>query len=174
MADRENRSPPAPPAPPADPAELSDELELAFELAALGTSIAVPRFEHGDFTVTRKPDGSPVTNADQAVERAQRELLAARRPDHAIIGEEFGPGGRSDWCWYLDPIDGTSRFIKHDPGWMTLVALAHRGRVLVGVVAMPALGERWWAARGAGAFHDGARLSVSSTSCLADAVARWP
>src|SRR5207302_8723194 len=115
------------------------------------------RFRDRRFTVTVKPDGSPVTDVDQAVERALRERLAERRPDHAVLGEEYGALGDSQWRWYLDPIDATSRFVDGDPNWMTCVALVRGHEAVVGVVAAPALSERWWACRGQGAFHDGKR-----------------
>lgn len=140
------------------------------ELADLAADIAVPRFRHRRFTVTFKPDGSPVTDVDQAVERALRERLGRERPDHAILGEEYGATGESEWRWYVDPIDGTSRFLEGDPNWMTFVALEHAGEIVVGVIAVPALDERWWACRGEGAFHEGERIAVSTTARLADAV----
>jgi histidinol-phosphatase len=149
---------------------MNPELELALELADIAAEIAAPRFDDRRFTVTIKPDGSPVTDVDQAVERALRERLAQRRPAHAILGEEYGASGQSEWRWYLDPIDGTSRYIDGDPNWMTFVALEHAGEVVVGVIAMPARGERWWASRGDGAFHDGKRIAVSQTARMADAV----
>jgi histidinol-phosphatase len=149
---------------------MQPDLELALELADIAAEIAVPRFEDRRFTTTIKPDGSPVTDVDQAVERALRDRLAQRRPGHAILGEEYGASGESEWRWYLDPIDGTSRFVDGDPNWMTLVALEHAGEIVVGVIAVPARAERWWATRGRGAFHDGERIAVSPTTRLADAV----
>jgi histidinol-phosphatase len=149
---------------------MNPDLELALELADLAAAIAAPRFRDRRFTVTIKPDGSPVTDVDQAVERALRDRLAERRPDHAILGEEYGASGASEWRWYLDPIDGTSHFVDGDPGWMTFVALEHACEVVLGAIAVPALAERWWASRGDGAFHDGARITVSQTARLADAV----
>lgn len=149
---------------------LLDELALAQELAELGAEIALPRFRDRDFTVTIKPDGSPVTDVDQAVEQALRGRIAESHPDHAVTGEEYGATGDSDWRWYLDPIDGTKHYVAGDPLWMVLVALAYRDRVQVGVVIFPALGQRWWAARGHGAFHDGERIAVSRTARLRDAV----
>src|SRR6202012_1056918 len=104
------------------------------------------------------------------VERALRKRLAQRRPGHAVLGEEYGPSGDSEWCWYLDPIDGTSRFVAGDPGWMTFVALGRGTGVVVGVISMPAGSHRWWASRGEGAFRDGERIGVSQTGRLADAV----
>jgi len=149
---------------------MDPDLSLALELAELAATIALPRFRDRRFTVTVKPDGSPVTDVDQAVERALRERLADERPGHAIVGEEYGTTGDSDWCWYLDPIDGTSRFVEGDANWMTFVALAHAGEVVVGVIGVPARQERWWASRGDGAFHDGRRIAVSRTAHLTDAV----
>jgi histidinol-phosphatase len=149
---------------------MDPDLTLALELADLAARIALPRFEDRRFTVTIKPDGSPVTDVDHAVERALRERLAEERAGHAILGEEYGASGESRWRWYLDPIDGTSRFVEGDPNWMTFVALEHDAEVVVGVIAVPARGQRWWAARGDGAFHDGRRIAVSRTARLADAV----
>jgi histidinol-phosphatase len=146
------------------------DLELACELTDLATEIALPRFRDRDFTVTIKPDGSPVTDVDQAVEQALRERLAQRRPSHAVLGEEFGASGDSEWCWYLDPIDGTTNFVDGDAGWMTFVALARGTEVAVGAVVMPARSHRWWASRGDGAFRDGQRIAVSTTARLADAI----
>src|SRR5437660_12305507 len=102
---------------------MNPDLDLALELADMAAQIAIPRFRDRRFTVTIKPDGSPVTDVDQAVERALRERIAERRPDHAVLGEEYGVTGDSEWRWYLDPIDGTSRFVEGDPNWMTFVAL---------------------------------------------------
>jgi histidinol-phosphatase len=149
---------------------VNPDLKLALELAARAATIALPRFRDRRFTVTVKPDGSPVTDVDLAVERALRARLADERPGHGIVGEECGTSGDSDWCWYLDPIDGTSRFVGGDPNWMTFVALAHAGEVVVGVIGVPARQERWWASRGDGAFHDGRRIEVSRTAHLTDAV----
>jgi len=149
---------------------MNPDLELALELIDLASEIALPRFRDRDFTVTIKPDGSPVTDVDQAVERALREVLAQRRPGHAVLGEEYGASGDSEWCWYLDPIDGTSHFVDGDAGWMTFVALGRGSDISVGAVAMPARSRRWWAARGEGAFCNGHRLAVSGTPRLAGAV----
>ena len=149
---------------------MHPDLELALELTDVAAEIALPRFQARDFTVTIKPDGSPVTDVDHAVERALRERLAQRRPDHAVLGEEYGASGDSKWCWYLDPIDGTRDFVDGDPGWMTFVALGRGPEVTVGVIGMPARSHRWWASRGGGAFEDGRRIAVSETVPLADAV----
>ncbi len=87
-----------------------------------------------------------------------------------IVGEEAGESGRSAWCWYLDPIDGTTRYVSGDPKWMTLIALARQDEVVIGIVDRPALKQRWWASRGGGAFRDGQPIAVSDTTQLASAV----
>lgn len=148
---------------------MNPDLELALELSDIATGIALPRFRDRAFTVTIKPDGSPVTDVDLAVERALRERVAQRRPGHAVLGEEYGASGEGEWCWYLDPIDGTSKFVAADPGWMTFVALGRGAEIAVGVIAMPARSHRWWASRGGGAFGDGRPIAVTVTSHLADA-----
>jgi histidinol-phosphatase len=148
---------------------MHPDLELALELTDLAAGIALPRFRDRDFTVTIKPDGTPVTDVDRAVERALRERLAQRRPDHAVLGEEYGGSGESEWCWYLDPIDGTSRFVGGDPDWMTFIALGRGADISVGVIGVPARSERWWAGRGEGAFGNGEPIAVSRTARLVDA-----
>lgn len=145
------------------------DLEFALKLAEMGGTLAAQRFAAHAFTVERKLDGSPVTEVDREVELLMRDQIAEQRPECAIVGEEFGGVANSDWCWYLDPIDGTARFIVGDPQWMTLVALAHGDHVTLGVVSFPALGTCWWAQRGAGAFHDGERLHVSEQAHLGQA-----
>jgi histidinol-phosphatase len=147
---------------------LGPELELALQLADTGDALAMRYFQR-PLTVQTKPDGSPVTNADREIELALRARLASTRPGHAILGEEGGASGDCDHRWYLDPIDGTTNFVAGDPEWYVLIALAIDDRAVVGVVSAPALGERWWAAQGAGAFADGARLHVSDVGSLAEA-----
>jgi len=146
-----------------------DELEFAFELADLGGGRAAERFRAGGWASEDKPDGSPVTEVDREVEQLMRAQIERERPDHAIVGEEFGGDGDGEWCWYLDPIDGTASFIAGAEYWMTLVALAHRGEVVLGVVDYPMLGQRWWAQRGRGAFCNGQPVHVSPTAELSRA-----
>lgn len=154
----------------------SDDLALAFELADLADSITLARFRAEDLRVETKPDLTPVTEADRAVERAIRERLAAARPEDAVVGEEMGATAHSgDRRWIIDPIDGTKGYVRGIPVWATLLALEQQGEIRLGVVSAPALHRRWWAERGAGAYlQDGLgqgprRLRVSEVSELGDA-----
>lgn len=151
--------------------DLDAELALALELADTADALTLPRFRARDLVVDHKADASEVTEADRGAEAAMRALLGAARPTHAVLGEEEGlvgsPDARSRWV--LDPIDGTSNFVKGVPIWATLIALQHAGEVVVGVASAPALGRRWWAARGMGSFAGGERLHVSEVATLADA-----
>ncbi len=115
------------------------------------------RFDAPDLSVSKKADESDVTEADLATERALRNILAAERPHDGILGEEFGTTSSdaensADRQWIIDPIDGTSNYLKGIPMWATLIALAVEGVPVVGVVSQPAIGRRWWAARGLGAW----------------------
>jgi len=137
--------------------DLADDLSLACSIAADADLVAGPRFRAADLRVEAKPDRSPVTDADRAVERLIRERIAAARPGDGVYGEEFGtvgdPEGRGRQ-WIIDPIDGTANFLRGVPVWATLIGLAIDGVPVVGVVSAPALGLRWWAARGLGAWVD--------------------
>ena len=122
--------------------------------------------------VETKPDLTPVTEADRAVEVMIRERLGRERPDDAILGEEFGTrgdGGAGGRRWIIDPIDGTKGYARGIPVWATLIALELDGEVVVGVVSAPALGSRWSAARGAGAHRDGEPVAVSKVARVEDA-----
>ena len=149
---------------------MDADLELALSLADLADSLSVPRFRAGDLSVETKSDLTPVTDADRAVERALRERLAAERPGDSVLGEEEGGGATpSGRLWVLDPIDGTRNFARGIPVWATLVALLRDGETAVGVVSAPALGRRWWATRGGGAFADGTPIRVSQIGSLDEA-----
>jgi histidinol-phosphatase len=126
----------------------SEDLALALELAEIADAISLARFRALDLHVETKPDLSPVTDADRAVELAIKELLAARRPADGIVGEEFGNSGSGNRKWIIDPIDGTANYLRGVPVWATLIALSVDGKALVSVVSAPALGRRWWAAPG--------------------------
>ena len=151
--------------------DWSTELELALELAAAADAITLPAFRSQTLAVERKRDGSEVTAADRAAEAAIRDRVAAARPDHGVFGEEFGRSGDgSPWQWIVDPIDGTSGFVRGIPVWATLIALTHAELgVVAAAVSAPALGARWWAARGGGTFADGRRCHVSDVDRVADA-----
>ncbi len=119
--------------------------------------------------VETKPDLTPVTEADRAVEELVRRALERERPADAVLGEELGVQGSGDRRWIIDPIDGTSGFVRGLPVWASLFALERDGQLVLGVVSAPALGRRWWAARGRGAFADGAPARVSRVARLEDA-----
>ncbi len=162
--------------PPTGPTH-QDDLALALRLAEAADAISLPRFGAADLKVNAKPDLTPVSDADLAVETAIREILEAERPDDAVIGEEFGnqqPGMDAPRRWVIDPIDGTKNFVRGVPVWATLIALFDGAEVVVGVVSAPALARRWWAGNGGGAFTSFAgsaprRCTVSAVSELADA-----
>jgi histidinol-phosphatase len=151
-----------------------DDLTLATRLADAADAITTSRFRALDLSVSRKPDRTPVTDADTAVEDAIRAILATQRPGDAVAGEERGgTAGSKGRAWVLDPIDGTKNFLRGVPVWATLIALVEDGAPVVGMISAPLLGQRWWASRGDGAFlRDAAgnrRLAVSSVATLADA-----
>lgn len=149
---------------------MSPDLLLALALADAADEISLGRFRAHDLLVETKPDLTPVTEVDHAVEEAIRARLAAERPGDGIVGEEFGSSGTSERRWIVDPIDGTRNYSRGVPVWATLVALEEGGALRLGVVSAPALGRRWWAERGAGAFVNGERIHVSGVSRVEDAV----
>jgi histidinol-phosphatase len=155
-------------------AVIDADLALALELADEADRITMARFRARDLRVETKADLTPVTEADRAVEAMLRERLARARPADTVLGEEGGlsgpgPGGGAGRRWVVDPIDGTKGYARGIPVWATLVALDDGGAPTVGVVSAPALGSRWWAARGEGAWRDGGSVSVSRVSELHDA-----
>jgi histidinol-phosphatase len=150
------------------------DLDFALSMADVADQISIARYRALDLTIETKPDRTPVTDADRSVEVALKSLLAENRPYDALIGEEFGSLGSATRTWIIDPIDGTANFLRGVPVWASLIALAVEGRPLVSVVSAPALGRRWWAAPGIGAFTkdiDGSvrSLRVSAITELADA-----
>ncbi len=157
----------------ADPDRAAD-LDLALQLADIADAITTVRYGAADLIVEAKPDLTPVTDADQAVEAAIRDVVAAALPDDAVCGEEFGSTGSGSRRWVIDPIDGTKNFVRRVPAWATLIGLLDEGEAVVGVVSAPALGRRWWAAGGRGAWvsefgRPPRRLAVSKVGQLADA-----
>src|SRR6266498_4464047 len=159
-------------------AGYADDLALSHVLADTADAVSMARFRALDLHVEAKPDLTPVSDADTAVERALRGTLARARPRDGVLGEEFGvtdaaagPGTRQ---WVIDPIDGTKNFIRGVPIWATLIALMEGPEVVVGVVSAPALSRRWWAVRGGGAYGgrsltSASRCRVSQVTKLADA-----
>ena len=118
-------------------------IELAGRLADIARPI-VARYFRSDLAIADKADASPVTAADREAEAAIRAVLEAECPDHGILGEEHGAENlEADYVWVLDPIDGTKAFVTGKPLFGTLIALLHQGRPVLGVIDMPALGERW-------------------------------
>lgn len=152
----------------------SDDLALALALADEADAISMGRYRAEDLIVDTKPDLTPVTEADRAVEDALRRHLVAERPGDLILGEEYGgqpsATGRQ---WVIDPIDGTKSYVRGVPVWATLIALVVDGRAELGVVSAPALARRWWAAPGAGSHVQGPEgqraIRVSAVAALADA-----
>lgn len=155
--------------------DLQADLDLALELADMADAMSIARFRAADLVVDTKPDLTPVSDVDRGVEMAVRERLAAVRPDDGVLGEEYGSRGETARRWVVDPIDGTKNYVRGVPVWATLIGLVEDDDVIVGVVSAPALGRRWWAARGLGAWMrdpmDDAprRLKVSAVTSLADA-----
>ena len=173
--------------------DLLDDLALAHALADLADAISLDRYQAQDLVITTKPDNTPVTDADRAVETAIREALLTHRQSDGLVGEEFGSDkGSSGRYWVIDPIDGTKNFIRGVPTWATLIALVQVDasgveEVVVGIASAPALARRWSAAKGHGAFvrfnsgsvddlseefdtssHD-KKISVSQVAALSDA-----
>jgi histidinol-phosphatase len=148
---------------------MSDDLELARRLADAADAISLPRFRSG-LAVETKPDLTPVTEADRAVETELRRILHEERPEDAILGEEQGAAGSGARRWLVDPIDGTRNYARGIPVWATLIALEVDGVVQLGLASAPALGRRWWAERGEGAFADGELMRVSAVSRIEEAV----
>jgi histidinol-phosphatase len=149
---------------------MHKDLVLALELADLADAITMERFRAADLVVETKPDLTPVTEADRAVEQVLRKRIAEERPGHGVVGEEFGADGGGGSRWIIDPIDGTKNYLRGIPVFATLIAVERDGVLALGVVSAPALHRRWWAARGQGAFADGRPIRVSRVAGLGDAV----
>ena len=147
----------------------ADDLAVALRLADAADEITMSRFLAADLVVDRKPDRSPVTDADTAVEDTVREIIAELRPDDSVLGEERGGTLGDGRTWILDPIDGTKNFLRGNPVWATLIALVDNGSPVVGVVSAPAFPRRWWASAGGGAWVGDRRLRVSGVAELGDA-----
>jgi histidinol-phosphatase len=162
------------PLPLPEMAGFDGDLGFAHVLADAADDIAMRRFRSMDLRVESKPDLTPVSDADIAVEESLRNVLSRSRPRDAVLGEETGHTGSSQRCWVIDPIDGTKNYVRGVPVWATLIGLMDEDEVIVGVVSAPALGRRWWAARGGGAWTGrsltkAAPCRVSRVSNLSDA-----
>lgn len=152
-----------------DPAE---ELRFAQRLADAADAITLPHYTNRSFNLDWKSNRTEVTEADRDTESAIAGLVLAERGSHGLFGEEHGLVGdaSSPWRWIVDPIDGTSNFVRGIPVWATLIALTHIDHgPLVGFVSAPAMNRRWWAAHGVGAFADGRRCQVSTVARLDEA-----
>jgi histidinol-phosphatase len=147
---------------------VNADLAFAVTLADAADAVTSARFRASDLRVETKPDLSPVSEADRAAEEAIRALVASSGRGEGVLGEEFGDDG-GDAKWIVDPIDGTTSYVRGVPVWATLLALERDGAVVVSLVSAPALGRRWWAVRGEGAFADGSCCRVSAVSRLEDA-----
>lgn len=154
------------------PEDLRALVAFAHDLLDETDALALRHFAAG-VTPTEKADRTLVTDADTAIERRLRERIAERFPDHGLIGEEYGSeGSDAESAWIIDPIDATNNFVRGIPVFATLLACRVEANLVVGLVSAPALGERWWAAAGAGAHrrHGGRErpIGVSSVARLAE------
>src|SRR6201995_5179856 len=156
--------------PTAGQPDYTDDLRLAHVLADDADSITMSRFKALDLHVMSKPDLSPVTDADQAVEESIRRTLSRVRSRDAVTGEEQGSSGHSQRRWIVDPIDGTKNFVRGVPVWATLIALAVDDEVALGVVSAPQLQRRWWASAGNGAWTG--RSLLKAVQCRVSDVRR--
>jgi histidinol-phosphatase len=157
-----------------DVMSYNDDLRLAHAIADSVDSLTMSRFKALDLKVDTKPDLTPVTDADRSAEEAIRSQLSRSRPRDAVLGEEFGSTGHGSRRWVIDPIDGTKNFVRGVPVWATLISLMDEDRAVVGLVSAPALGRRWWAAEGTGAYSGkslaaASRLKVSGVARIEDA-----
>ena len=151
--------------------DLAELLQVALHASDAADAISLSGFTSRSFGVTRKADNSEVTDIDRATEQAIVASLSSARPDYGIYGEEFGTSGpaNAEATWVIDPIDGTTNFVRGVPVWATLIALVRNGVPKLGVVSAPAMRFRWWATTGGGAFFNGTRIYASSTATVSEA-----
>ena len=159
---------------PAGERRWRDDLHLAHTIADQVDPLTRGHFEAQDVEVETKPDLTPVTAADREAERLIRDYLSRARTRDSVLGEEFGVTGHSPRQWIIDPIDGTKNFVRGVPVWASLISLVEDGRVVVGLASAPALGKRWWAVAGGGAWSGRSlalahQLHVSGVTALEDA-----
>lgn len=153
---------------------FADDLRLAHVLADAVDQLTMSRFKAQDLEISTKPDLTEVTDADRAAEQLVRSQLSRSRSRDQVIGEEFGSTGASPRQWVIDPIDGTSNFVRGVPVWGTLIGLIEDGRPVVGLVSAPSLGRRWWGGEGVGAWtgsriNSASRLQVSTVDAVEEA-----
>jgi len=154
---------------------MASDLDFALQLADLADEITVLHYLRDGLRIETKPDLTPVTEADQAVEHAIRSALATEFPNDGIIGEEFASHDEGNSrVWVIDPIDATKNYVRGIPVWATLIGLLEGGKPILGVVSAPAMGRRWWASAGQGAFTQDPsghvrQISVSGVATLGDA-----
>jgi histidinol-phosphatase len=150
---------------------LGEKLEIALLAANAADQVSLAGFRNKAFTVARKQDNSEVTEIDQNTETAISSVLRGAFTDYGIYGEEHGVSGPegAEYMWVIDPIDGTTNFIRGVPVWGSLIALVHDDVPVLGVVSAPALGMRWWATVGEGAYFNGTRIYVSTVNELSEA-----
>jgi len=145
------------------------DMRLALEAADAADAVTLDLYRSSDLRIETKSDMTPVTEADQAAERAIRRVLETARPEDAIAGEEYGETGSAHRRWIIDPIDATVNYMRGVPVWATLIALEDSDGIAIGVVSSPALGHRWWAGRGLGAFRNATPMRVSKVDALGEA-----
>ena len=153
--------------------DLAAELDFALSLADAADAVTLPRFAARNFTVDLKANQTEVTEVDRGTETVIMDIIRTQRPHHAWYGEEHGSSDdaeTSEYTWVIDPIDGTSNFVRGVPVWATLIGLVHRdmGPVL-GVVSAPAMQTRWWGFIDGGAYCNGHPISVSDVASLSEA-----
>ena len=157
-----------------DDGPYTDDLDLALNIADVADGVTMADFGSLTLRVDTKADDSPVTDVDRLAEQTVRALLERHRPHDAVYGEEYGAKGGGPRQWVVDPVDGTRNYVRGIPVWATLIALLDEGEPVMGVVSAPALGLRWFASKGEGAWKGqhikGAkRMHVSSIATLKDA-----
>ena len=147
---------------------LENELQLALRVADAADAVSLIGFNSRSFSVMRKADRSEVTEIDRATETVITNIFLAERPEHSVYGEEHGIVGSSDakFQWVIDPIDGTSNFVRGVPVWASLIALVHDNVPVLGVVSAPAMRMRWWAHIAGDAFFNGTKINVSNVDEL--------
>jgi len=150
-------------------ADFKNYLNFFKDLVEISDKISMDFFyKQNDIPSTIKDDGSFVTEADKEIEKSLRQLISERFPDHSILGEEEGETSSQDkeFRWIIDPIDGTHGFMRGLPIWATLIALEHDGTIIASIVSAPALGSRWWAGIGHGAYKafNGNEFKIKSST----------